>query len=113
MFEEARRRAGERGGVALPLAPRRDVWEAFLFKTGVTVRSLALTLLELGVLRTDLSGGLGVMEGETFWLYGFVIVGEGGDPSVDAFVEERESWFMLSSSEGVVLFVDEGIVNFL
>ncbi len=113
MFEEARRRAGERGGVALPLAPRREVWDAFLFKTGVTVRSLALMLWELGVLGTDLSGALGVMDGEACWLCGFVIVGEGGDPFVDASVEARESWFMLSSSEGVVLFVDEGIVNFL
>lgn len=55
------------------------------------MRSLALMLFELGVLRRDLGGGADVRDGDGCWLCGFVAVGEIGKGCVDVSVEARES----------------------
>lgn len=60
-LDETRRMAGERGGVALDVVPCAELYEDLLCKTGVRGVSLALILLELGVLRMVLGEGLGVV----------------------------------------------------
>lgn len=48
---------GDRGGVFVTV-PCNELWEDRLCSTGVTVRSLVLRLVELGVLRMCLGNGL-------------------------------------------------------
>ena len=74
------------------------------------MRSLVLTLLELGVLWNVLGGGLLVTTGDACLFDSSVVKGV---ENVVAPIEPRANRFMSSSSEAVSLFVDEDIVECL
>ena len=105
-YEEVRRTAGDRGGVALPLLCK-EVNDARLLRVGVVERSVFPMELELGALRSgDFAETLRAVEEIllAFGLLADIATGEEGGRGVSTAVE-RESRSMLSDSAAPSLFI--------
>lgn len=107
-YDDVRRMAGDRGGVAPP-TPCNELRDVRLCNVGVEDRSLPPRELELGVLRRGVRAERVGMEGDAVpscsWFIEGGTTGEDGGRAVAA-AEESESRSILSESKLPSLFVD-------